>query len=195
MRRSAHVHLVIAGLLALLLVGVTTLPAAAAEPTRHVGKERLAFRLVNCLRTGGYVTTAGECRGYGSGRYSRRVPPLKYSRKISNKIAWPWARRTAMTPSSGYCFVGHTLGTSTISSRFRSVGLGAARNGENMGCATYAPRKMVVLIVRMWQREKSYGGSHWRQLKDRRFKSAGTGVAKYRGRSQLVVNFYGALVS
>jgi uncharacterized protein YkwD len=54
---------------------------------------------------------------------------------------------------------------------------------------------MVIFIVRWWQREKSYAGSHWRQIKDRDFKSMGVAVAKRgSGKSQLVVNFYGKVV-
>ena len=182
-------------LLTLLLMATTAAPAMAAEPTRKHGAEDLAFRLVNCLRTGGKVTTTGKCKGWGSGKYSAKRPPLKRSKKISNQVAWPWARRTVKLNSSRSCWVGHSLAGSTVDKRFAAAGLKHDSNGENVGCASYGSKRMVIFIVRWWQREKAYRGSHWRQIKDKDFKSMGVAVAKRgSGKSQLVVNFYGKVV-
>ncbi len=157
--------------------------------------EDVAFRLVNCLRTGGKVTTAGKCKGWGSGRYSAKRPALKRSARISNRVSWPWARRTAKLYSQRTCWVGHSLAGSTVDRRFASAGLKHSVNGENVGCASYRPQKTVTFIVRWWQREKAYGGWHWRQLKDKRFKSMGVAVARRgAGKTQLVINFYGKAV-
>lgn len=188
---TMRLPLAVATLLSLLLIALTAMPVAAAEPKRFEATERLAHKLVNCLRTGGKVTNRGKCRGYGSGRYSAKRPPLKRSRKISNKVSWPWARRTV---KANIC--GHTLAGSTVDRRFRTVGLKHIANGENIGCATsWSPRKMVITMAQWWYAEKSYNGWHWRQLKDRDFKSAGFGVAVLpNGRSRLVVNFYGKAV-
>ena len=136
------------------------------------------------------MTVTGRCKGYGTGRYSAKRPPLKFSKKISNRVSWPWARRTV---KANIC--GHVYSGSTVDGRFRSVGLRHIDNGENIGCATsWSPRRMVITMARWWYDEKRWGGPHWRQLKARKFKSAGYGVASYRGRSRLVVNFYGKLV-
>lgn len=190
-RRTVSVHLIIASLLSVLLVATTAVPTAAA-PRRAQSAEDLAFRLVNCLRTGGKVTAKGTCKGYGSGRYSVKRPALKRSQQISNKVAWPWARRSVKRYGRNSCWVGHSLAGSTVDRRFRSAGLRHRHNGENVGCATYRAKKMVVFIVRWWQREKSYRGWHWRQIKDKRFKSMGVGVAKIgKRKSQIAVNFYG----
>lgn len=191
----ARPHLIIASLLTLLLVATTAVPTASAAPRRAHAAEDLAFRLVNCLRTGGKVTAKGTCRGYGSGRYSAKRPKLTRSTRISNQVAWPWARRTVKLYGRRTCWVGHNLSGSTVDRRFRSAGLRHRANGENVGCANYQARKTVVFIVRLWQREKSYGGWHWRQLKDRRFESMGIGVARLGTRkAQITVNFYGKRV-
>ncbi len=192
MRDATRLPLVMATLLSLVLISLTAAPALGAEPKRFEATERFAHKLVNCLRTGGKVTPKGTCKGYGSGRYSAKRPPLKRSNKISNKVSWPWARRTV---KANIC--GHTLAGSTVDRRFQVVGLKHIDNGENIGCATsWPPRRMVITMVRWWYAEKSYGGWHWRQLKDPDFKSAGYGVAKLpNGRSRLVVNFYGKSVS
>ena len=41
------------------------------------------------------------------------------------------------------------------------------------------------------QAEKSYGGGHWKNMKNKRFKSVGIGVAKKNGRIMVVYDFYG----
>ena len=108
MRARARVHLVLASLLAVLLLTAASSPVAAA-PDRSHKAERLAYRLVNCLRTGGKVTKAGRCRGYGTGRYSRQRRPLRYSDRISDRVSWPWARQLASTNSCT-----HELGRSSV---------------------------------------------------------------------------------
>jgi hypothetical protein len=193
--RTARTHGVIAGMLSLLLVAMTAAPTLAAEPSRARGAEDLAYRLVNCLRTGGKVTEAGKCKGWGSGRYSAKRPALQRSNRIANKVSWPWAKRTVKLYTRSSCWVGHSLSGSTVDRRFAAAGLKSGVNGENVGCASYDPKRMVKMIVRWWQREKAYGGSHWRQIKDRDFKSMGIAVARRgTGKSQLVVNFYGKAV-
>jgi hypothetical protein len=191
-RSASPSQLVIATLLSLLLVGLTAATTVGAEPKRFLATERLAHKLVNCLRTGGKVTTDGKCKGYGSGKYSAKRPPLKYSQKISNKVSYPWAVRTV---KANIC--GHTLAGSTVDKRFWSVALKHTDNGENIGCGTsWSPRRMTITMIRWWYDEKAWGGSHWKQLKAWKFKSAGYGVALLpNGRSRLVVNFYGKTVS
>jgi len=185
--RSTRVQLAMASMLMLLLLMMTAVPATA-EPQRFRSTERLAHRLINCLRTGGMVTPAGRCTGYGSGRFSRFLEPLELSQKISNKVAWPYAGRVA---TAGRCQ--HDLGGVTTDRRFRTVGLRHDRNGENLACRWVAsPRQMVVYWVRRWYRETSYGSAHWRQIKDPDFRTVGLGVARHAsGRMSLVVDFYG----
>jgi len=189
MRTSIRINLVIAALVALLVVGFTAVPVAA-ETARFRSTEQYAFKLLNCLRTGGKVTPGGTCIGYGSGRFSRYRAPLDFSEKISNKIAFTYSARIA---TAGQCR--HDLG-STTDQRFRTVGLRDDTNGENLACHWAAtPRQMVVFWMRRWYKETSYGAAHWRQIKDPDFRVAGFGVARHpSGRTTLVVNFYGKRV-
>jgi hypothetical protein len=186
MRSSIRINVVIAVLTALLVVGFVAAPVAA-ETQRFRSTEQYAFRLLNCLRTGGKVTPAGTCVGYGSGRFSAYRKPLDFSEKISNKIAFTYSSRIA---TAGQCR--HDLG-STTDQRFRTVGLRDDTNGENLACHWAAsPRQMVVYWMRRWYKETSYGAAHWHQIKDRDFRVAGFGVARHRsGRTTLVVDFYG----
>ena len=189
MRSSIRINLVIAALVALLVVGFAAAPVAA-ETRRFRSTEQYAFRLLNCLRTGGKVTPSGACVGYGSGRFSVYRAPLDFSQKISNKIAFTYSSRIA---TAGQCR--HDLG-STTDQRFRTVGLRDDTNGENLACLWAAtPRQMVVYWMRHWYKETSYGGAHWHQIKDPDFRVAGFGVARHpSGRTTLVVDFYGKRV-
>jgi hypothetical protein len=185
-RKASRLDLVLATLLALLTLAAVSLPVSGSTH-RSVSTERYALKLVNCLRTGGKVTPAGFCIGYGSGRFSAYRRPLEFSHKISNKVAYPWASRIARVNSCG-----HSLAGSSVDRRFRTVGLRHITNGENVACHSAAsPRQMVAFWVRFWHRESGYGGSHWRQIKDPRFRVAGIGVARMGGRTRLVIDFYG----
>ena len=189
MRPIIHPARVLACLLALTAMTSLSLPASAATQ-RFESTERYALKLVNCLRTGGKVTPAGNCMAYGSGRFSVYRRPLAFSHKISNKVAYPWASRIAR---ANYC--DHTLAGSSIDRRFATIGLRYITNGENVACHSAAtPKQMVIFWVRHWFKETSYGGAHWHQIKDPRFRVAGLGVAKIGGRTRLVIDFYGRLV-
>ncbi len=186
-RHTVRASVIVAVLLAVVMAGFTAGPVSAGT-TRFTVTERFALKLVNCMRTGGRVTRSGDCIGWGSGKYSAYRGPLERSQKISDAISWPWAQRTATT---NIC--GHSLAGSTVDTRFRAAGFKSSQNGESIGCgASWTPRQMAITIALWWQAEKSYGGSHWRQLKDKDFQVAGIAVAKLdNGRTRLVVNFYG----
>lgn len=189
-------QLAIASLLTLLLVAITVVPASAVTPLRRAGAEAQTIRLVNCMRSGGHVTKYATCKGWGSGRYSKYVKPLRYSDRISDKVSWPWARKSVQFYGTRTCWIGHRRNGSTVDKRFAAASLRHIANGENMGCGYYGTARATALrVTRMWQAEKSYNGPHWRQIKDPKFVSVGVASAKYGSRkSQLVMNFYGKLV-
>lgn len=174
--------------LAISLAAVAALaavPAAAAQ--RHEDLERFALKLVNCTRTGGWVKSDGKCKDFGSGEHSAYRPPLEFHGGVADEVAWPWARKIA---KSGYC--GHTAAGSSVEERFRQAGYKNPDNGESVGCSyAWRPREMILRTHLMMQREKSFKGSHWRQMKDPGFRSAGIGVAKAGTKTRLVIDFYG----
>ena len=192
-RIAAPTHLAIASLLALVLVALAVIPATAATPWRAKTAEDTAIRLTNCIRSGGLVTAAGRCKGWGKGNHSKAMPALKHSNRISNLVSWPWVKQSVQWNGTRSCWIGHSRKGSTVDRRFASVTLKHIANGENMGCGMYGSgRQTVVRIIRMWQSEKAWNGPHWRQIKDPEFKSVGVGVARYGSRkTQLVMNFYG----
>ncbi len=190
-RSIARTHIAVAGLMTLLLIAFSAVPAAGAQVQRGHKAEHLAFRLANCIRTGGWVMKDGRCKDKGSGKHSKYVKPLHRSKRITNQVAWPWAKRSALVYGQRRCWIGHARNGSTVNKRFRSVGLKAKVNGESMGCGFYGGKATTIRLLRMWQAEKAYRGWHWRNLKDPDFKSAGVGVARLGPRkAMLIFDFY-----
>lgn len=171
-----------------LFASLFTFGAAAAAPSsvaaatpRWYGVETYYLRLLNCTRTGGWVLKDGTCRGYGSGTYSKYRPPLKRSAGISD-VARGWAKKLAVT---NQCRHGDP------SARLRAAGYKGYRWGENIGCYSgTGAYKSVLASHRAFQREKSTGGGHWKNIKNRNYKMVGIGVWKSNGRVRLVTDFY-----
>ena len=146
---TAHTHFALASLLTLVLVALTAVPAAAGGGAlARQGAEDVAIRLTNCIRSGGHVTKAGKCRGWGKGNYSKTQPTLKRSTRISNRVSWPWARKSVQFYGRRTCWIGHAKNGSTVDKRFASVSLNNIANGENMGCGMYGTGKQTVITDR-----------------------------------------------
>lgn len=186
-------HRVRTGLVALMLSAAlaTTMaaPAIGATPTRAKGAERYALSLLNCTRTGGWVTAKGDCRGRGSGKYSAKRPGLKRSTGISNKVAWRWARKLTIAQTCGHVLPGEPV----LGQRLASEGYRHYVYGENVGCGWggRTPKQIVLATHRAMQAEKSYQGGHWLNIKEKAFRSVGIGVATSGGRTTVVYDFYG----
>jgi hypothetical protein len=156
-------------------------PADASTPAFY-SVELYYLKLVNCTRTGGWVLSDGSCKGYGSGRYSAYVPPLKLSSGLSN-VARSWAKKLN---TAGACKHGDAGG------RLRAAGYTSGTWGENIGCRDgYRNAHNAVLLSHLsFQAEKSSGGGHWKNIKNSRFKWIGIGVWKGDNRVRLVTDFY-----
>ncbi|MGD8683306.1 MAG: CAP domain-containing protein [Chloroflexota bacterium] len=180
----------LATVVALLLALVAVAPAAAADgATRYKGAEKYALSLLNCTRTGGWVRADGSCAGRGSGKYSAYRKPLRLHKGISRKVAWPWARALVV---NNVC--GHTIaGKPSLSTRMRTSGFRYWSYGENVGCGwgTSDVKAVVLATHRAMQAEKAARGGHWKNMKNRSFKSVGIGVAHGSGRTMIVYDFYG----
>ena len=193
---------VCAVLLAALLASVIAVPAeASTRPTVRIpslpaltatsfprywwSEEMFYLSLVNCTRTGGWVQSSGACKGYGSGRYSGYVAPLRYASGTSDLVARPYAKLMA---TKNICT--HFYGGSPLD-RMRRAGYTRITNwGENIGCRTASYAKTAVLLSHLFfQSEKSSNGGHWRNMKNPAFHWVGIGVWKYGTRVRLVVDF------
>ena len=150
-------------------------------------EEQWYLKLVNCTRTGGWVLNDGTCRGYGSGRYSKYVAPLRLSAGISDKVARPYAKYLADTNQCSHFLKG------SPGDRLRRAGYTSYNWGENIGCRSgYRYAGPAVLASHLnFQSEKSSNGGHWRNIKNYKFKYIGIGIWKTSGRVRLVTDFYG----
>jgi uncharacterized protein YkwD len=144
------------------------------------GVEVYYLRLMNCTRTGGWVTSSGSCSSPGG----RSVAPLVRNAGISSKVSRPYAKLLA---TRGICnhFIGGTPGD-----RLRRQGFTSYRWGENLGCRSGNPYSAVLGSHLYFQSERPYNGGHYRNLMDARFKQAGIGVWVSSGRVRLVIDFY-----
>jgi hypothetical protein len=185
---------VLVSTLAILLVSASSAPTVATTdaPVRVWSAEKYALSLLNCTRTGGWVTAGGACKGRGSGKYSAKRAPLPRSRGISRKVAWPWARALTAAQSCGHVLPGEP----ELAARFELKGYHHTMRSENVGCGWggATPRQVILSTHRAMQAEKSWAGGHWKNIKYTGYKSVGIGVATRNGRTTVVYDFYGRRV-
>lgn len=142
--------------------------------------EQYYLKLMNCTRTGGWVTSTGSCSSPGG----RNVAPLWISSAISDKVSRPYAKLLA---TRGLCdhFIGGTPGD-----RLRRAGFTSYRWAENLGCRSGNPYSAVLGSHLFFQSEKSYNGGHYVNLMNPAYDRVGIGVWVYAKRVRLVVDFY-----
>ena len=142
--------------------------------------ETYYLRLMNCTRTGGWVTSGGSCSSPGG----RDVAPLKLDAGISSKVSRPYAKLLA---TGGTCshFIGGNPGN-----RLARAGYSSYRWAENLGCRAGAPTASVLGTHLFYQSEKPYSGGHYVNLMNPAYDRVGIGVWVSSGRTRLVVDFY-----
>jgi len=142
--------------------------------------ERYYLGLMNCTRTGGWVTSGGSCSSPGG----RNVAALKLDAGISSKVSRPYAKRLAVGGDCSH-FIGGNPGD-----RLRRAGYTSYRWAENLGCRSGNPRSAVLGSHLFFQSEKSYNGGHYVNMMNSQYDRAGIGVWVAGGRVRLVVDFY-----
>jgi uncharacterized protein YkwD len=142
--------------------------------------ETYYLRLMNCTRTGGWVTSTGACSSPGG----RNVAPLRLDAGISTKVSRPYAKKLAVNNMCTH-FSGGTPGD-----RLRRAGYTSYRWAENLGCRSGAAKSAVLGSHLYFQSEKSYNGGHYVNLMNAAYDRVGIGVWVYGGRVRLVVDFY-----
>ncbi len=138
------------------------------------------LNLMNCTRTGGWVTSSGSCSSPGG----RNVPPLKLSAGISANVSRPYAKYLATQNLCNH-FYGGTPGD-----RLRRAGYTSYNWGENIGCESLSPYQAVLGDHLFFQSEKPYNGGHYVNLMNSLYTEVGVGVWVSSGRVRLVIDFY-----
>jgi uncharacterized protein YkwD len=136
--------------------------------------------LMNCTRTGGWVTSSGSCSSPGG----RDVAPLTLSAGISSQVSRPYAEYLAVNNLCNHFYRG------TPGDRLRSAGYASYNWGENIGCENMSPYAAVLGDHQFFQSEKSYNGGHYRNLMNALYTEVGIGVWVDHGRVRLVIDFY-----
>ena len=138
--------------------------------------------IMNCTRTGGWVTSSGGCSSPGG----RSVAALKLDSGISSKVSRPYAKVLA---TKGACdhFIGGNPGD-----RLRRAGYTNYVWAENLGCRSGDPKSAVLGSHLFFQSERSWSplGGHYVNLMNAKYDRAGIGVWVSGGRVRLVVDFY-----
>ena len=137
--------------------------------------------LMNCTRTGGWVTASGHCDSPGG----RDVAPLRIDAGISAKVSRPYAKYLAGT---GICshFADGNPGT-----RLRRAGYDSYVWAENISCPKdMSPMALMVYTQQYFQNEKSYNGGHYVNLMNPDYDRVGIGVWVANGRAEIVIDFY-----
>ncbi len=138
------------------------------------------LKLMNCTRTGGWVTSTGSCRSPGG----RNVAPLALSSGISTKVSRPYAKLLATRNLCDH-FINGKPGD-----RLRRAGYTSYRWAENLGCRSGNPYSAVLGSHLFFQSEKSYNGGHYVNLMNAAYDRVGIGVWVSSRRVRLVVDFY-----
>jgi uncharacterized protein YkwD len=142
--------------------------------------ESYYLNLMNCTRTGGWVTSGGDCSSPGG----RNVAPLALDAGITASVARPYAKLLAERNLCSH-FIGGNPGN-----RLRAAGYASYRWAENLGCRSGDPYAAVLGSHLFFQSEQSYNGGHYVNLMNAAYDRVGIGVWVSGGRVRLVVDFY-----
>ncbi len=142
--------------------------------------EAYYLRLMNCTRTGGWVTSSGSCSSPGG----RNVAALVLNPGISSKVTRPYAKYLAEHNLCGHFFSG------TPASRLRAAGYTSYQWGENIGCYPGSPYGAVLTDQLGFQAEKPTNGGHYVNLMNGAYSQAGVGVWVAGSQVRLVIDFY-----
>lgn len=142
--------------------------------------ETYYLRLLNCTRTGGFVSSSGQCSGAGSGS----LRPLALDAGISSKVSRPYAKLLA---TGGIC---SHFADGDPGDRLRRAGYTNYVWAENIGCRSGDPYAAVLATHLFFQSERSYNGGHWVNMMNPAYDRAGIGVWVASGQVRLVIDFY-----
>ena len=142
--------------------------------------ESYYLRLMNCTRTGGWVTSGGRALARWPERRSRSCS-ARTSRRASRGRTRSDSRPTtsATTSSAG-----------RRATACAHAGFSSYRWGENLGCRSGNPYSAVLGSHLFFQSERPYNGGHYKNLMNAQYDRVGIGVWVSGGRVRLVIDFY-----
>jgi len=154
--------------------------AASIGGSTWAAVEAYYLGLMNCTRTGGWVSSTGACSGGGS----RAVAPLWQDAGISANVSRPYAQKLVLADVCSHFY------TNTPADRLRAAGYPSYIWAENLGCQGGDPYKAVLSTHLFFQSEQSYNGGHYVNLMNAKYDRVGIGVWVSGSRLRLVIDFY-----
>lgn len=163
-------------------VASTTAPWHAAE--------LYYLALMNCTRTGGWVTRSGSCSSVAH-HVMPAQDPLSFSAPIANAVARPYSKAQA---DRGV--LTHYLFGTTPPSRLAAAGFGGRSWGENLASPPSSGAAGMIDAEIYFQNEyRCRSGqcefAHYYNIMDPYFHRAGVGVWVSHGHVRLTIDFYG----
>jgi hypothetical protein len=156
--------------------------ALTASP--YYGSELYYLALMNCTRTGGWVTTSGTC----SSQTHHTLPAksaLGLIAGISNNVSRPYAAALA---NSGQ--LTHYLGGTTAHGRLTAGGYPSASWAENIASPGNAGRGGMIDVEIFFQNEYACRCEHYANIMNSHFNHVGIGVWVANGYARVVIDFY-----
>ncbi len=148
------------------------------------------LRLMNCTRTGGWVTRSGTCSSVAHHSMPAQ-DALLFSADITNRVSRPYSKRQAVSGA-----LDHYLGGTTPHSRLAAAGYGGWAWGENLASPPNAGLSGMIDSEIFFQNESHCGSgqcefAHYYNIMAPFFRRAGVGVWVDHGRVRLTIDFYG----
>jgi hypothetical protein len=157
-----------------------------ASSTRPYHDSELYYlSLMNCTRTGGWVTGSGEC----STATHHTLPAqgtFAFSDAIADAVSRPYAKALADTGT-----LTHNLYGTTTHGRLCQGGFCGASWGENIASPSNPGAGGMIAIETFFQSESPCRCAHYLNIMNRYFHRAGVGVWVSSGVTRVVIDFYG----
>ncbi|HEX7491083.1 MAG TPA: CAP domain-containing protein [Candidatus Limnocylindrales bacterium] len=178
----------------------TVAPTTTPEPSTSAGaslggteapvgapwyaSELYLLSLINCTRTGGWVTAKGTCSSDSHHTLPAQAP-LVLDLGISADVARPYAKYMADRRVLSYY-----LGDTTPHSRLCSAGYCGATWGENIASPYTPDRDGMITVQVFYQNEYWCQCEHYANVMNPLFHRVGIGVWETSGTVRIVVDFY-----
>jgi hypothetical protein len=157
-------------------------PGAASAP--YHASELYYLALMNCTRTGGWVTSSGDCSTVTHHTLPARGA-LSFNNGLANAVSRPYARALAMSGT-----LTHYLDGSTPHGRMAAGGYPSGAWGENIASPSNPGEGGMISVEIFFQNEYWCRCAHYYNIMNSHFSSAGIGVW-VEGGTRVVIDFYG----
>jgi hypothetical protein len=147
--------------------------------------EMYYMSLLNCTRTGKWVTASGLCSSQTHHTLPAQ-PALPFRSDIADGVARPYARELAIRNA-----LTHTLDGTTIHTRMMAAGIYPSTWGENISSPGNASSSGMIAAELFFQGEYWNRGGHYANIMNPRYRSVGVGVWQQSGRTRVVIDFAG----